>query len=92
MDCTQYAGDINQALIELGSTVCKVRDPDCEACPLRPWCRAYAISKSGLSTQVFDTGGSIIYVSVFLMRSHRQISLTSKMHVASARHCQKATM
>ncbi|PPQ87673.1 hypothetical protein CVT25_011440 [Psilocybe cyanescens] len=37
----QYPGDINQALIELGSTVCKVREPDCKACPLRTWCSAY---------------------------------------------------
>ncbi|TFK49420.1 DNA glycosylase [Heliocybe sulcata] len=40
-------GDINQAMIELGSTVCKVRDPSCETCPIRPWCRAYALSQDG---------------------------------------------
>ncbi|KAF9523248.1 DNA glycosylase [Crepidotus variabilis] len=40
----QYAGDINQALIELGSTVCKVRDPDCGSCPLQSWCSAFRIS------------------------------------------------
>ncbi|KAH7926964.1 DNA glycosylase [Leucogyrophana mollusca] len=34
-------GDINQALIELGSTVCKVRDPLCSECPLQPRCQAY---------------------------------------------------
>ncbi|KAG2142215.1 DNA glycosylase [Suillus bovinus] len=34
-------GDINQALIELGSTVCTVRDPACSDCPLRPRCKAY---------------------------------------------------
>ncbi|KAI0646502.1 DNA glycosylase [Trametes meyenii] len=34
-------GDVNQALIELGSTVCKVRDPACGPCPLRPWCVAH---------------------------------------------------
>ncbi|OSD08754.1 DNA glycosylase [Trametes coccinea BRFM310] len=34
-------GDVNQALIELGSTVCKVRDPACSSCALRPWCAAY---------------------------------------------------
>lgn len=37
---TQYPGDINQALIELGSTVCRVQDPRCGACPIRGWCRA----------------------------------------------------
>ncbi|KAF7323887.1 J domain-containing protein [Mycena kentingensis (nom. inval.)] len=36
----QFPGDVNQALIELGSTVCKVRDPNCDSCPLRPWCTA----------------------------------------------------
>ena len=34
-------GDVNQALIELGSTVCKVRDPGCGSCPLQTWCGAY---------------------------------------------------
>jgi len=38
-----YAGDVNQALAELGSTVYKTRDPDCNGCPLRQWCRAYQI-------------------------------------------------
>ncbi|KAH9983154.1 DNA glycosylase [Russula compacta] len=39
------AGDINQALIELGSTVCKPRDPDCNGCPLQRWCCAYQVSE-----------------------------------------------
>ncbi|KAJ7695449.1 DNA glycosylase [Mycena rosella] len=42
---TEYPGDVNQALIELGSTVCKARDPNCETCPLRPWCSAYATTQ-----------------------------------------------
>ncbi|KIJ65864.1 hypothetical protein HYDPIDRAFT_87439 [Hydnomerulius pinastri MD-312] len=40
-------GDINQALIELGSTVCKVRDPACSDCALQPWCRAYQNTQAG---------------------------------------------
>lgn len=35
-------GDYNQALMELGRTVCKPRAPLCAACPLRPYCQAYA--------------------------------------------------
>lgn len=38
---SERPGDINQALIELGSTVCAVRDPVCSDCPLRLWCKAY---------------------------------------------------
>lgn len=36
-----HPGDINQALIELGSTVCKVREPSCTTCPIQQWCSAY---------------------------------------------------
>jgi len=45
------AGDVNQALIELGSTVCKPRDPDCRGCPLRRWCRARQISEKKVDTE-----------------------------------------
>ncbi|HET7294043.1 MAG TPA: A/G-specific adenine glycosylase [Vicinamibacteria bacterium] len=33
-------GDWNQALMELGATVCTPRDPACPACPVRGECRA----------------------------------------------------
>lgn len=33
-------GDSNQALMELGATVCRPQRPDCPACPLRSCCRA----------------------------------------------------
>jgi A/G-specific adenine glycosylase len=33
-------GDWNQALMELGATVCTPRDPECRTCPLRGWCAA----------------------------------------------------
>jgi A/G-specific adenine glycosylase len=35
-------GDVNQALMELGATVCTPRNPRCPACPVREWCAAYA--------------------------------------------------
>ncbi|PPR02215.1 hypothetical protein CVT26_012107 [Gymnopilus dilepis] len=50
----QHPGDINQALIELGSTVCKVRQPDCDKCPLQTWCSAYQHSK-GVDARPSDT-------------------------------------
>jgi len=34
-------GDFNQALMELGATVCVPRSPSCSMCPLRNYCRAY---------------------------------------------------
>lgn len=37
---TQRPGDFNQALMELGATVCTPRAPRCEACPLQSQCWA----------------------------------------------------
>jgi A/G-specific adenine glycosylase len=35
-------GDHNQALMELGATVCTPRSPHCAVCPVASWCDAYA--------------------------------------------------
>lgn len=37
-------GDFNQAVMDLGATVCKPRIPDCPRCPLRTRCRFRAKS------------------------------------------------
>ncbi len=34
------AGDWNQALMDLGATVCRARSPRCGSCPVRRWCAA----------------------------------------------------
>ncbi len=33
-------GDFNQAMMELGATVCVPKAPSCGTCPVRRWCRA----------------------------------------------------
>jgi A/G-specific adenine glycosylase len=37
------AGRFNEALMDLGATVCKPRGPECSRCPLHSDCRAYAL-------------------------------------------------
>ncbi len=37
-------GDSNQALMELGATVCRPRAPRCQACPLSGGCKAFAMA------------------------------------------------
>ncbi len=37
------AGDYNQALMDLGATLCTPRSPDCAHCPLAEYCQAYAL-------------------------------------------------
>jgi A/G-specific adenine glycosylase len=38
---TSDPGSFNQALMELGGTVCLPRNPSCGVCPLAGWCQAY---------------------------------------------------
>lgn len=39
-------GDLNQALMELGATLCSKRAPRCALCPLRSDCRAHALGRT----------------------------------------------
>lgn len=41
------AGEFNQALMDLGATVCVPRNPRCPACPVRAFCRARALGRVG---------------------------------------------
>jgi len=36
-------GDWNQAMMELGATVCTPKSPRCADCPIEKWCRAHAL-------------------------------------------------
>jgi A/G-specific adenine glycosylase len=38
--CLRRPGDWNQALMELGETLCKPVSPRCQECPVARWCRA----------------------------------------------------
>ncbi len=38
-------GNFNQALMELGQTVCLPRAPRCPVCPVQTWCRAYRLGR-----------------------------------------------
>jgi len=38
---TERAGDFAQAMMDIGATICRPRNPDCPSCPLRPDCGAF---------------------------------------------------
>jgi A/G-specific adenine glycosylase len=40
VDC-QHPGDINQALMDIGATLCRPDDPACASCPVRQTCQAF---------------------------------------------------
>ena len=42
----ECAGDFNQAMMELGATICKPRAVQCDSCPLQAICGAYSEAKA----------------------------------------------
>ncbi len=38
-------GNFNEAMMELGQTICLPRAPRCPGCPLKKWCRAFALGR-----------------------------------------------
>lgn len=44
----QHPGDFNQALMELGQTICRPGRPDCLLCPLRDLCQGNARGKASV--------------------------------------------
>ncbi|KAF7845104.1 adenine DNA glycosylase-like [Senna tora] len=47
-------GDFNQALMELGSTLCTPSNPGCSSCPVSEFCSALSLSKQDSSVSVTD--------------------------------------
>ncbi|KAM0940702.1 putative DNA-(apurinic or apyrimidinic site) lyase [Dioscorea sansibarensis] len=47
-------GDFNQAMMELGATLCSKTSPACAACPVSKQCRAFLLSISNPSVKVID--------------------------------------
>ncbi|WWC94008.1 A/G-specific adenine glycosylase [Kwoniella sp. B9012] len=80
------AGDWNQALMELGSQVCKPVSPDCGSCPLREGCKAYSeLSKPPPTPQepictlcapipLSPNTDKIPSVTIFPMRKEKKVS------------------
>jgi A/G-specific adenine glycosylase len=66
---TERPGDYNQALMELGRTVCKPRNPLCQSCPIREHCLAYErgtqalrpVKKAKDPTPHYHVAAGIIY-------------------------------
>jgi A/G-specific adenine glycosylase len=40
-----HAGNVNQALMDVGSRLCRPRRTHCRACPLAPWCQAASLGE-----------------------------------------------
>jgi len=62
------AGDWNQALMDLGSSVCKTTDPACSECPVSEWCLDPAVYEAPPRQASFN--GSNRQLRGALVRAH----------------------
>lgn len=62
------AGDFNQALMELGATICTPRAPKCIMCPVQEHCEAYKAGEvSGLPVKKKAKAKKEIYYNVYFV-------------------------
>ena len=73
------AGDMNQALMDLGATICLPGTPDCECCPLSAECLSLKTGDpSGLPVMKAKKQPLIIPVSVTLLFCRGRVLLVSR--------------
>jgi A/G-specific adenine glycosylase len=67
-------GDFNQAMMELGATVCVPGEPRCTACPVRRWCATWrATMSSTMSPAMSATRGEVSTVKPALRQQKKEI-------------------
>jgi A/G-specific adenine glycosylase len=73
-------GDFNQALMELGQTVCTVSQPGCKACPIKSVCLAYARDSQSLAPAAKLKGPPPMSVrmKLILLRQGNMIGLVER--------------
>jgi len=76
LPAAQQAGDWNQALMELGATVCTSKRPGCARCPLAAACRALAQGRVALLPRPKPRATTLdVEVEVLVVRRGQQVLL-----------------
>ena len=73
------SGDFNQALMDLGSTICTPGTPDCERCPVRKYCVAFEDGDADmLPVKSVKKAPKQIDYTVLLITCHNRILMTQR--------------
>jgi len=69
-------GDFNQAVMELGATICTPKSPSCAGCPVRGCCEAYRLKAvAELPEKVERAAATRVTLLVFLFGSHQKVEV-----------------
>ncbi len=77
-------GEFNQALMELGATVCLPREPDCQRCPVERWCQARRLGlENQLPVKLGRQQSVAVEMAVALVRRGGRILVRQRPHDAT---------
>jgi A/G-specific adenine glycosylase len=70
-------GTFNQALMELGATVCRPENPNCDRCPVSRWCVAFSAGEQSRIPRLAErpTVTAVTEIAVAIERSGRYLML-----------------
>ena len=76
------AVDWNQAVMDLGSTLCRPREPDCDTCPVTSWCAGPHVYTAPRSQGRFD--GSVRQARGAILRSLVHLGQADQSHLSES--------
>lgn len=77
---TSHAADFNQAMMELGATLCLPRDPKCPDCPVRRWCATGKEPQSKVERRASSPGETAIRISSHQIKKEIWCALNQRDH------------
>ncbi|MFI3284021.1 MAG: A/G-specific adenine glycosylase [Erysipelotrichaceae bacterium] len=73
------ASDLTQGFMELGATICKVSQPECESCPINAYCKAYQQETIHLYPYASKKKPSIVlHKTVYVLRYQNMVALNMR--------------
>ena len=75
----QEPGTFNQAMMELGATVCRPKNPKCEACPIFSFCGAFKSNRQNeYPISIKSKPTPEFHIAVGIIRNEGQILITQR--------------
>ena len=77
----QVPGYFNQGMMELGSMICKPRNPDCLNCPISEHCLAFSVGiQNELPVKKKKNAATIVYYHFFLFHNKKNIVIEKRIN------------
>lgn len=73
-----FAGDFNQAMMELGALICRSADPNCPSCPVKDFCLAFAQNLQHSIPETTKKNIETVHAVVALIQHHNRFLIQQR--------------